>query len=223
MWSLLCECKKTIEKMKTLFKNKSILFLSLLISVNCYSQSSTKNSINQKPNIILIFCDDLGYGDLSSYGSETIKTPRLDMLAKEGTSFTDFYVQPVCGPSRSALLTGRYPVRSAGWSMPESEITIAEALKKNGYTTACIGKWDLSNRQDIKGRIPNDQGFDYYWGTLGANDGGEVTLYDNRKNVGKEQDMAGLTRRYTNKGIDFIKATKINLSSFIYLTQWFIR
>ncbi len=161
-----------------------------------------------KPNFVIIFTDDQGYGDLGCYGSETIKTPRLDMLAKEGTRFTDFYVQPVCGPSRSSLLTGRYPVRSAGWSMPESEITIAENLKQAGYTSACIGKWDVSNRKDIKGRVPNDQGFDYFWGPLGANDSGAVTLYDNRKNIGKEHDMAGLTRRYTDKGIEFIKTNK---------------
>ena len=119
-----------------------------------------------KPDFVIIFTDDQGYGDLSCYGSKTIRSGRLDKLAEEGTRFTDFYAQPVCGPSRSALLTGRYPVRSGGWSMPESEITIAELLKTVGYTTGCIGKWDVSNRRDIKGRVPNDQGFDYYWRTL---------------------------------------------------------
>ena len=104
---------------------------------------------SDKPNFVIIFTDDQGYGDLGCYGSETIRSPRLDQLAREGTRFTDFYAQPVCGPSRSALLTGRYPVRSQGWSMPESEITLAELLKSAGYTTACIGKWDVSNRRDI--------------------------------------------------------------------------
>ncbi len=163
-----------------------------------------------KPNFIIIFTDDQGYGDLGCFGSETIITPRLDNLAKEGTRFTDFYVQPVCGPSRSALLTGRYPVRSAGWSMPESEITMAEILRQAGYATACIGKWDVSNRKDIKGRVPNDQGFDYYWGTLGANDGGAVTLFDNRISIGEEQDMASLTRQYTDKAIGFLEANRDN-------------
>ncbi len=161
-----------------------------------------------KPNFVIIFTDDQGYGDLGCYGSETIRSPRLDRLAKEGTRFTDFYAQPVCGPSRSALLTGRYPIRSQGWSMPESEITFAELLKTVGYTTGCVGKWDVSNRKDIKGRVPNDQGFDYYWGTLGANDGGGVKLYDNREPIGVDRDMASLTKRYTDKGIEFLKANK---------------
>ena len=161
-----------------------------------------------KPNFVIIFTDDQGYGDLGCYGSRTIRSPRLDRLAREGTRFTDFYAQPVCGPSRSALLTGRYPVRSRGWSMPESEITLAELLKTVGYTTACIGKWDVSNRKDIKGRVPNDQGFDYYWGTLGANDNATVKLYDNRQAIGVDRDMATLTERYTDKGIEFLKANK---------------
>ena len=166
------------------------------------------SSVGTKPNFVIVFTDDQGYGDLSCYGSETIRSPRLDQLAQEGTMFTDFYAQPVCGPSRSALLTGRYPVRSQGWSMPESEITLAELLKTVGYTTGCIGKWDVSNRKDIRGRIPNDQGFDYYWGTLGANDGGAVRLYDNRQPIGVDRDMASLTKRYTEKGIEFLKANK---------------
>ena len=170
--------------------------------------SSQADEQKQKPNFVIIFTDDQGYGDLSCYGSATIRSPRLDRLAQEGTRFTDFYAQPVCGPSRSALLTGRYPVRSRGWSMPESEITLAELLKKVGYTTGCIGKWDVSNRRDIKGRVPNDQGFDYYWGTLGANDNATVQLYDNRKPIGVDRDMASLTKRYTDKGIEFLKANK---------------
>jgi arylsulfatase A-like enzyme len=171
-----------------------------------------------RPNFVIIFTDDQGYGDLGCYGSETIRSPRLDQLAKEGTRFTDFYAQPVCGPSRSALLTGRYPIRSQGWSMPESEITFAELLKTAGYTTGCIGKWDVSNRKDIKGRVPNDQGFDYYWGTLGANDGGAVKLYDNREPIGFDRDVASLTKRYTDKGIEFLKANK-NRPFLLYLAH----
>jgi arylsulfatase A-like enzyme len=160
------------------------------------------------PNIVIIFVDDMGYFDLGCYGSETIRTPRIDRLADEGTRFTDFYVQPVCGPSRSALLTGRYPFRSGGWSMPGSEVTIAEQLKTVGYTTGCIGKWDCSNRKDIKGRVPNDQGFDYYWGPLGANDRGTVYLWDNRDSIGPDSNMAGLTRTYTDKATSFIEKNR---------------
>src|SRR5436190_11658868 len=94
-----------------------------------------------RPNFVIIFTDDQGYGDLGCFGSTTIRTPRLDALAREGTRFTSFYVQVVCGPSRSALLTGRYRVRSGGRSMPASEITIAELLKKVGYATCALGKW----------------------------------------------------------------------------------
>jgi len=161
-----------------------------------------------KPNFVIVFTDDQGYGDLGCYGSKTIRSPRLDKLAEEGTRFTDFYAQTVCGPSRSALLTGRYPVRSGGWGMPESEITLAERLKQVGYTTCCIGKWDVSSRKPIIERMPNNQGFDYYWGTLGANDNGSVRFHENNQAVGATQDMASLTRRYTDKGIEFVRANK---------------
>ncbi len=162
----------------------------------------------QRPNFVIVFTDDQGYGDLSCYGSETMSTPRIDKLAAEGTRFTSFYAQVVCGPSRSALLTGRYPVRSGGWSMPASEITLAELLKKAGYTTGCIGKWDVSNRSPIIERMPNAKGFDYYWGTLGANDNGRVVFHENNREVGKSSDMASLTRIYTDKGIEFLKKNK---------------
>ena len=157
-----------------------------------------------KPNILIIFTDDQGYADLGCFGSEENQTPVLDQLAKEGTRFTSFYAQPVCGPSRSALLTGRYPVRSKGWSMPASEINFAEILKEAGYQTACIGKWDVSNRKAIIDRMPNAQGFDYYFGALGANDSGKSTLYRNNKLVRTTNDMAGLTRLYTEEAIDYL-------------------
>ena len=157
-----------------------------------------------KPNILIIFTDDQGYADLGCFGSKENQTPVIDQLVKEGTRFTSFYAQPVCGPSRSALLTGRYPVRSKGWSMPASEITFAEILKEAGYQTACIGKWDVSNRKAIIDRIPNAQGFDYYFGALGANDNGKSTLYRNNKLVRTTNDMAGLTRLYTEEAIDYL-------------------
>ena len=126
------------------------------------------------PNFVVIFTDGQGYADLGCFGSPENKTPVLDQLAKEGTMFTSFYAQPVCGPSRSALLTGRYPVRSKGWSMPATEITFAEMLKEVGYQTACVGKWDVSNRKAVIDRMPNAQGFDYYYDALSANDRGKV-------------------------------------------------
>lgn len=158
-----------------------------------------------RPNILIIFTDDQGYADLGCFGSKENQTPVLNKLAKEGTKFTSFYAQPVCGPSRSALLTGRYPVRSTGWSMPGSEVTFAEILKETGYQTACVGKWDVSNRKAIIDRMPNAQGFDYYFGALGANDAGKVTLHSNNDLVETTNDMAGLTRLYTNKAIDYLE------------------
>ncbi len=159
----------------------------------------------EKPNILIIFTDDQGYGDLGCYGNNKNKTPRLDQLAKEGTRFTSFYSQTVCGPSRSALLTGRHPIRSKGWGMPASEITFAELIRGAGYQTACIGKWDVSNRKPIIERMPNAQGFDYYFGTLGANDGGRVTFHENNERAGTTKDMGSLTRLYTDKAISFLK------------------
>jgi len=161
-----------------------------------------------RPNLVIIFTDDQGYGDLGCYGSTTIRTPRIDQLAQEGTRFTNFYAQVVCGPSRSALLTGRYPVRSLGWSMPAEEITIAEQLQQVGYTTGCIGKWDVSNRAAIVDRMPRAQGFDYYWGTLGANDNAQVTFHHNDKEVGQTDDMSVLTRLYTDQAIEFVKENR---------------
>ncbi|MDZ4852602.1 MAG: sulfatase [Pirellulaceae bacterium] len=203
---------------------------SLLISTTIYAQAkSTSNDIlpavatnlrskDERPNILVIFTDDQGYGDLSCFGSTELQTPRIDSLARDGTRFTNFYVQTVCGPSRSALLTGRYPIRSGGWSMPASEITIAEILQKAGYRTGCLGKWDVSNRAPIIERMPNAQGFDYYWGTLGANDNGRVILHHNNDKVGETSDMASLTRIYTDKAIEFVSQSA-DKPFFLYLAH----
>lgn len=174
----------------------------------------------KSPNILIVFTDDQGYADLGCFGSKENQTPVLDRLAEEGTIFTSFYAQPVCGPSRSALLTGRYPARSKGWSMPASEITFAEMLKEVGYQTACVGKWDVSNRKAIIERMPNAQGFDYYFGALGANDGGKMTLHQNNEKVGTTNDMAGLTRLYTDKAIDYLENQRDSQRPFLlYLSH----
>ena len=177
------------------------ILLQLVISVTL----ATLLQAAEKPNIVIIFTDDQGYGDLACYGNKKTKTPRLDQLAREGTRFTSFYSQTVCGPSRSALLTGRQPLRSKGWGMPASEITWAELIRKVGYQTACIGKWDVSNRKAIIERMPNAQGFDYYFGPLGANDGGVVKFHENNKPAGTSRDMGELTTLYTEKSIAWLK------------------
>jgi len=156
-------------------------------------------------NILIIFTDDQGYADLGCFGSKKNITPTLDKLAEEGTMFTSFYAQPVCGPSRSALLTGRYPVRSKGWGMPSTEITFAEMLKDVGYQTACIGKWEVSGRKAIIDRMPNAQGFDHYYGPLGANDNGKTELYLNNDSQGVTTDMSCLTRDYTDHAIKYLE------------------
>ena len=138
------------------------------------------------PNFIIIFADDLGYGDLGSYGHPTIRTPNLDRMAHEGQKWTNFYAgASVCTPSRAALLTGRLPVRSGMASnkhrvlfpdskngLPASEITLAEQLKTVGYRTACIGKWHLGHKEQY---LPTNNGFDYYFGIPYSNDMDKVT------------------------------------------------
>ena len=134
-------------------------------------------SAQKKPNFIIIFTDDQGYGDLSCFGSKKINTPNIDSLASSGIKFTDFYsASSVCTPSRAALLTGRMPKRTGmtnvlfPWSqngLPQSEITIAEMLKENGYETALIGKWHLGHKKEY---LPTSQGFNYYYGIPYSND-----------------------------------------------------
>ena len=187
--------------------------LTLLLVALAIRDASAQDSA--RPNILIIFTDDQGYADLGCFGSNENQTPVLDKLASEGTKFTSFYAQPVCGPSRSALLTGRYPARSGGWSMPASEITFAEMVREVGYQTACIGKWDVSNRKAIIDRMPNAQGFDYYFGALGANDAAKVTLYSNNKLVGTTDDMAGLTRLYTDKAIEYLEDKRDSKKPFL--------
>lgn len=193
--------------MKSLFTTLATLLFWTALSAQ---QPSTKNqqpttAAAGRPNILIIFTDDQGYADLACYGNKKNKTPRLDQLAREGTLFTSFYSQTVCGPSRSALLTGRQPRRSGGWSMPADETTWAELLREAGYQTACVGKWDVSNRKPIIERMPNAQGFDYFYGALGANDGGKVRLHENNEEAGMTEDMGGLITLYTDKSIEWLK------------------
>ena len=127
------------------------LCTGLVLAFVCVSRCTLTQAAD-KPNILIVFTDDQGYADLACYGNEKNKTPRLDQLAREGTRFASFYSQTVCGPSRSALLTGRYPIRSKGWGMPASEITFAESMRESGYHTAS-GQVEVPQGQRVLSRI----------------------------------------------------------------------
>ncbi len=144
------------------------------------ANDSAKDKVPQ-PNFVVIFCDDLGYGDLSCFGHPSIDTPQLDRMASEGMRWLQFYsAAPVCTPSRAALLTGRLPLRSglcsnrrrvlfpnSGGGIPDSEVTIAEMLRDVGYRTACVGKWHLGHLPEY---LPTEHGFDSYFGIPYSND-----------------------------------------------------
>ena len=159
------------------------LSLMLLTSLIFKPENISFQIVDQieKPNFIVVFVDDMGYGDLGSYGHPTINTPNLDKMAYEGQKWTQFYsASSVCTPSRAAILTGRLPIRNgmigkrnrvlfpnSKYGLPNSEITIAEKLKESGYKTAAIGKWHLGHKKEY---LPLQHGFDYYYGIPYSND-----------------------------------------------------
>lgn len=175
----------------------SALAISLFLCVHAHAQQSsdTATTPKEKPNFVLIFTDDQGYGDLGCFGSKTIRTPNLDQLAAEGRKFTSFVsASSVCSPSRAALLTGSYPKRinmAKGVLFPTSTIglhpdehTIADHLKQQGYATACFGKWHVGHHPET---LPSAQGFDAYFGIPYSND------MNHPDNKGKPQtDAEGL-------------------------------
>ncbi len=207
-----------------------------------------------KPNFIVIYADDQGYGDLGCYGSKTLKTPHIDKMCAEGMKFTDFYVTaPVCSPTRSSLMTACYPRRvgmhqhvlfpNSTRGLNPKEITIAELLKKQGYATACVGKWHMGHQKKF---LPTSQGFDYYYGVPFSNDmwlpanmtyapdaklpddlddakrkSGEhkrstVPLMRNEEVIEYPANQPELTERYTQEVVKFITANKSG-PFFVYL------
>jgi arylsulfatase A len=147
-----------------------ILVLTVLLGPNAGIAASTS------PNIVLIFVDDMGYGDIGPFGNTTVRTPNLDGFAREGMKFTSFYATPVCSMSRACLMTGCYNARVSipGVLFPQSEIglhpdemTVADLVKQQGYATMCIGKWHLGHRDPF---LPMKQGFDAYFGIPYSND-----------------------------------------------------
>ena len=183
---------------------------------------------NERPNFIVIMADDLGIGDLGVYGSSLINTPNLDRMAAEGIVFDSFYASAnVCTASRGGLLTGRYPIRlglvddvarpTNDIHLAETEITIAEALKGEGYNTAIFGKWHLGSRVEW---YPLNHGFDEFYGALHSNDMTPFQLYRDNQIIEDPVDQTTLTQRYTSEALRFIEQNKDN-PFFLYIPHSF--
>ncbi len=178
------------------------------------------------PNVVIIYADDLGYGDLGCYGSP-LKTPNLDRMASEGVRLTHFYsAAPACSPSRSSLLTGRYPTRvgvphvlfpNSTTGLNDGEVTIAQMLKPLGYRTACVGKWHLGHLPQF---LPDRRGFDSYFGIPYSNDMTPRPLIQQAKGVTEtleqQATLATLIPRYTAKATAFIEEAK-DSPFFLYM------
>lgn len=221
--------------------NKSI-YISLVTALvgfascqNNQSESAT-NETPDKPNIVLIFADDMGYGDLGVYGATQWKTPNLDQLAADGVRFNQFYVpHAVCSASRAALMTGTYANRleifgaldhTAKHGLNPEETTIAEILKANGYATGMVGKWHLGHQAPF---LPTEQGFDSYYGLPYSNDMWPhhpevkdyyppLPLYQNTSVIDTLDDQSMLTTNYTEKALEFIEQSK-DQPFFLYLAH----
>ncbi|MGB4743339.1 MAG: sulfatase [Flavobacteriaceae bacterium] len=197
-------------------KNK---FTFLFLLIQCFY------SFGQKPNIVYIFADDLGYGDLSCYGAKDINTPNIDQIAKQGIKFTEFYsASPVCSPSRAALLTGRYPQRmgintvffpESFTGIPDTEITIPEILKEKGYATGIVGKWHLGHHYQY---LPLQQGFDEYFGIPYSNDMESVVYMRGNEVESYKVKQQYITKTYTKEAQKFITKNKDN-SFFLYIAH----
>ena len=212
--------------------------LVVAVLAACAAPQPVTEQPSTTPNIVILFADDLGYGDLSSYGHPSIRTPHLDRMATEGMRFTQFYsAAPVCTPSRAALLTGRLPIRNgmtgdnrrvlfpnSALGISDNEITLAEALKQGGYATACIGKWHLGHLPEF---LPTRHGFDYYFGLPYSNDMDNqrrgdppVPLMRNEDIIEQPALQETLTQRYTEEAIRFIREHRDG-PFFLYLPYTF--
>ena len=206
----------------------AFLFVSVLFGASAVAAGVE----NRPPNVIFIFVDDQGYYDLGCYGASEVETPNIDVMAKAGTRFTDYYAAaPICSPSRAGLLTGCYPRRVGNhiWvhradsdsGIHPNELTMAELFQQNGYATACIGKWHLGFSGPF---LPKNQGFDHYFGLLHNLDPVEVVYFGdegvplmrNDDVVKQPADPAELTKLYTDEAIQFIEKNK-SQPFFLYL------
>jgi arylsulfatase len=177
-------------------------------------------------NVVLIFCDDLGYGDLGCYGG-SIRTSHIDSLASGGMRFTQWLsANPVCSPSRAALMTGRYPTRVSvpdvlfpysKTGLPDTEMTIAQMLKARDYRTCCVGKWHLGH---LPPYLPVKRGFDEYFGIPYSNDMNPPVLMDNTEVIEQNATQDTLTQRYTERAVSFIDKAK-DKPFFLYMPHTF--
>jgi len=189
----------------------SLALVFLVVSIVSVVPAQARNTDPRPPNVIVILADDLGWGDIGANGAQLIATPNIDRLAAEGVRLTNFYAGAnVCTPSRAALLTGRYPIRSgmqnviyphSDFGLPPAEITIAEVVKDAGYATGMVGKWHLGHRDKF---WPTAQGFDEFLGVAYSNDMQPFDLYDHKTVVQSPAEQRELTDRYAQSASDFI-------------------
>ncbi len=216
--------------------------ISLLALVSVLHVCSVHAAEDRKPNFIVVFCDNLGYGDIEPFGSTLHRTPNLNRMAREGRKFRHFYVTAgVCTPSRASIMTGCYSQRVGmhhnerdGWvlrpvsrhGLNPDEVTIAEVLKPQGYATAIIGKWHLGDQPEF---LPTRQGFDWFFGVPYSDDmvartwqDGSVwpplPLMENETVIEAPCDRNGLTKRYTEKAMQWIAEHK-HEPFFLYFPQ----
>ncbi len=200
---------------------------------NC-AQTEIVQSPSTPPNIVIIFTDDMGYGDINYTGHPTIHTPNLNQLVHEGTVMTQFYsASSVCSPSRASLLTGRYPVRTGvikvlfphhNVGLPQNEITIASMLKQKGYATSCVGKWHLGHKKEF---LPTSHGFDMYYGIPYSNDMVEgrsnfppLPLMRNEEIIEAPVDQTTITKRYAEESVKFIQqSARADKPFFLYFAH----
>lgn len=188
-----------------------------MLSRRAFLQTAAVSAISAPAsplNVILMYADDLGWGDLGCYGSP-LSTPHLDKAAREGTRFTHcLSANPVCSPSRAALLTGRYPTRTGvpvvlfptdKTGLAEGEQTLAQLLKAKGYKTQCVGKWHLGH---LPQHLPTSKGFDHYFGIPYSNDMNPRWLMDGEKVVEEQATLETLIPRYTERAVKFIEENK---------------
>lgn len=204
-----------------MLKNYVTIFslIFIITTIGCSSPKKESQS-NQKPNVLIILTDDLGYGDISCFGQNNYQTPQIDNIAAHGVSSTDFYVPtPYCAPSRTTLLTGRFPLRHGLTKNPtpdagvkidnvgisSDEITMSEVFKEAGYATKLIGKWHLGHKEAF---FPLKHGFEEYYGILYSNDMRPVQIIEDMDTVQYPVDQNFLTKQYTEKAIEYIKRKK---------------